>query len=326
MSRRTKVMLILGAVIMAAGFVICIAGAIISNGSGDQLFAAKIEEGKAYTYTFSGEDISKIDIDATDISVNIYGGSTESKIELINFNENLYSFNCSNRLITFKESPDLSSVLRFWESGFTFKGMRYILRFDQAKGDKTINIYLTDNDYVKNFSLSIGKGKITVSDFATESDYNFTLRDGVVTMDNVKTESTISISAPTSSDLDIVTNNVAAKNFNVTAAYGELKSQSLSFGGGKLNITHGSAQIDFIPKNEFFKMNVNANGKLTVNDEAFISKFKFEKLPEIVEDPDNKGDEDTTAPDVSNITIDGRELAVFLTGDCFADVKAPEEE
>ena len=46
-------MLILGAIIMAAGFVVCIVGAIISNVNGDQLFAAKTDEGKGYSYTFS---------------------------------------------------------------------------------------------------------------------------------------------------------------------------------------------------------------------------------------------------------------------------------
>lgn len=323
MSKRTKIMMILGAVIMAAGFVVCIVGAIISNAHNDQLFAAKTDEGKGYSYTFSGEEINKIDIEAADATVNIIGGASESKIELINFNENFYSFNCSNRLITFKESPDISSVLRFWESGFTFKGMRYVLRLDRVHGDKTINIYLTNNDYVKNFTISVGKGKITAEDLATESDYNFTLTDGVVSMENVKTTSVISISAVTSSDMDIVMKNVSSKTLNINSAYAELKSEALSFGSGKLNIAHGSAQIDFIPAGEYFKLKVNANGKLTVNEESFISSFKFENIPEITETPDK--DSETTAPEFGTITIDGRELAVFLTGDCFANVEAPQE-
>ena len=316
-------MMILGAVIMAAGFIICITGAIISNAHGDQLFAEKTEKGKGYSYTFSGEDIHKIDIEATDAIVNIIGGANESKIELINFNENFYSFNCSNRLITFKESPDLSSVLRFWESGFTFKGMRYVLRFDKAQGDKTINIYLTNKDYVNNFTISVGNGKISAEDISTESDYNFTLTDGAVSMENIKTTSVISISAATSSDMDIVMKNVSAKTLNINSSYAELKSEALSFGGGKLNIAHGSAQIDFIPASEYFKLNVKANGKLTVNEESFISSFKFENLPKITETPDK--DSETTAPEFETITIDGRELAVYLTGDCFANVEAPQE-
>lgn len=293
----------------------CIVGAVISNANGDQLFAAKTEDGKAYTYTFSGDDINKINIEATDASVNIIGGSDESRIELVNFNENLYSFNCSNRLITFKESPDLSSVLRFWESGFTFKGMRYIMRFGANDGEKIINIYLTEDDYVKNFTIELGKGKIKVENISGESDYNFTLENGVVSMENVKTDSVISVVAPTSSDLDIILNKVSAKTLNVNAAFAELKSEELTFAGGKLNITHGSAQLDFIPAAQYFKMNVNANGKLTVNEASFISTFSYSQLPEANTTPDTE----ETEPEITTITIDGRELAVYLTGECFAE-------
>ena len=165
------------------------------------------------------------------------------------------------------------------------------------------------------------KGKIAVEDLSTESDYNFALTDGVVSMENVKTTSTISIAAATSSDMDIIMKNVSAKTLNINSAYAELKSEALSFGGGKLNIAHGSAQIDFIPASEFFKLKVNANGKLTVNEESFISSFEYQQLPEITDTTDSE----TTAPDISNITIDGRELAVFLTGDCFANIETPQE-
>ncbi len=323
MSKRTKIMMILGAIVMAAGFIVCIAGAIISNMNGDQLFAAKTEEGKGYSYTFSGEDINKIDIEATDITVNVIGGASESKIELINFNENFYSFNCSNRLITFKESPDFSSVLRFWESGFTFKGMRYVLRFDKNNGEKTINLYLTNSDHVKNFTISVGKGKINVEDLMTESDYNFTLTDGNVSMTNIKTTSSVNINAATSSDMDIVMKNVSAKNLNINSSYAEMKSETLSFENGKINIAHGSAQIDFIPASQYFKMKVNANGKLTVNEENYISSFAYEQLPEASSTPDK--DSETTEADISIITIDGRELAVYLTGDCFANIEKTEE-
>ncbi len=313
----------MGAVIIAAGFMICIAGAVVSNINGDQLFAEETGDGKGYTYTFSGEDINKIEIDASDAKVNIIGGARESKIELINFNENFYSFNCSNRLITFKESPDISSVLRFWESGFTFKGMRYIVRLGGNGGEKVINIYLTNKDYVKNFTVSVGNGKINVENISTESDYNFTLTDGAVSMSNVTTESIIGITAPTSSDMDIMMNNVTAKTLNITAAYAHLKSEALSFEGGKLNITHGSAQLNFIPKSEYFRLSVNANGKLTVNDVSYLSSFGYENLPET--DVSSDGEE-TPEAEIPSVSIDGRELAVYLTGDCFGDGGAQDEE
>lgn len=322
MKKQTKILLLTGAIIVAIGLMVCVAGAVIAKLNDDQLFAAKTEMGKGYTYSFSGEDITKVDIDVTNASVNIIGGSEESKIELFNFNENFYSFNCSNRLINFKESPDVSSLLRFWESGFTFKGMRYLIQFGRNDGEKTVNIYLTEEDYVKNFTVNTGKGKIKVSDLSTSTDYKFTLENGTVTMENVATDSVISVSAPTSSDCDYVFNNVSAKTFNISASQADIKSMALAFEQGDLDITHGSAQIDFIPKSEYFKLYVNANGKLTVNDASFLSSYKFEKLPQV--DPD--ATEDTKTAEIANITIDGRELAVFLRGDCFAESLNETEE
>ncbi len=322
MNKRIKILLLLGCIILAAGFMVCIAGAVISNINGDQLFAEELKDGKGYTYPLSAEDITKIEIEATDVNVNIIGGSRESRIEIINFDENMYSFSASSRLVSFKESKDLSSLLRFWESGLTFKGMRYVMRFGAPTGNKTINIYLTNTDYVKSFSINIGNGKINAEDLSKETDFRFTLNDGAVTMTNIKTSAEISVNAPNSNDCDIILNNVTATTLNISAAYAEVKSEALSFGNGKLNITHGSAKLDYIPLGEYFKLNVNANGKLTVNDVNFLSTFSHENLPPVSNEP---ADEETTAPTVYTVTIDGRELAVYLKGDCFKTTENNEE-
>lgn len=314
MNRRIKILLLLGAIIMAAGFIVCIAGAVVANVNGDSLFAGEMEGGKGYTYTFDGESITKIDIEATDVTVNIIGASAESKIELINFNENMYAFNCEKRYITFKESPDIKSMLNFFENGVTFKGMRYILRLGANDGDKIINIYLTDADTVNNFAISIGKGKISVSDIKTDSGYKFTVEDGTVSLSNVSTSSDISVSAANSNDLDLIFNNVKANDLAVTAATADLQSTALSFTSGKLNITHGTAQLDFIPTGEYFKMSVNANGKRTVNEVTYNQNFTVEKLPEA--SGTVTGEETETAA-VPEITVEGRELYVYLSGDCF---------
>lgn len=314
MNKRIRVVLLLGAIIMAAGFIVCIAGAIVANVNGDRLFARDMEGGKGYTYNFDGESIAKIDIEATDVTVNIIGTSSESKIELINFNENMYAFNCEKRYITFKESPDIKSMLNFFENGVTFKGMRYILRLGANDGNKMINIYLTDSDTVNNFAISIGKGKIYVSDIKTDSGYKITVEDGAVSLNNISTSSDISVSSPKSSDLDLIFNNVKANNLTVTAATADLQSTELSFTSGKLDITHGTAQLNFIPTGEYFKMSVNANGKKTVNDITYNQNFTVDKLPEASEPVTGDETEEITIPE---ITVEGRELYVYLSGDCF---------
>ncbi len=293
---------------------ICIAGAVVSNINGDQLFAGELKGGKGYSYTFSGEDVNKIDIEASDATVNIIGGSTESKLEVINFDENMYALNIDPHRITFKESPDVKSMLNFFENGVTFKGMRYVMRLGGSSGEKIINIYLTNKDRVDKFILNVGKGKISVEDIKTDTEYSFTILDGAVSMNNIKTGGSVSVSALQSSDLDIALNKVSAKALKIDAAYAELTSETLTFSEGKINITHGSAQLDFIPLSHYFKLNINANGKLTVNDNPYTSTYSYENLPPVTDTPT---EDDTTSADIPKITIDGRELSVYLKGDCF---------
>ena len=300
---------------MAAGFMICIAGAVVSNVNNEKLFAEKMENGSGYVYSVNEEKLTGIDITVTDATVNIIGGSSEGKVEVINFDENLYHMDNDAAKLTFKESSGYKQVLNFFESGFTFKGVRHIVRFNPPSGEKIINIYLTNKNVLKNCYIQTGNGKISVEDMESNVTYRFTVQDGSVTMNNVTTESDISLSALQSSDLSIVFNSVKAKNLSIESADAELKSSALSFEGGKINITHGSAQVDYIPASRYFKLGVNANGKLTVNESPYTSTYSFEKLPEPSDDPDA---EETTAA-VPTITIDGRELSVYLTGECFAE-------
>lgn len=292
---------------------ICIAGAIVSNVNGEQLFADKMENGNGYVYSVAEDKLTGIDITVTDATVNIIGGSRESRIEVINFDENLYYVDNDAAKFTFRESSGYKQVLNFFESGFTFKGVRYIMRFSPPSGEKIINIYLTNKNILKNCYITAGTGKISIEDIQSDATYRFSVLDGSVTMNNVSTESDISLSALESSDLNIVFNSVTARDISVEAAYATLKSQQLSFESGKLNITHGSAQVDFIPLSQYFKLNVNANGKLTVNDSPYTSTYSIEKLPEAVEDPEET---ETTAV-IPSVTIHGRELSVYLTGECF---------
>ena len=320
MNKRIKATLLLGCIVVAAGLIVCIAGAIVSNVNSEKLFAEKMENGKGYTYPLNEEKLTGIDITVTDATVNIIGDSTEGKIEVINFDENLYYMDNDAAKLSFKESSGYKQVLNFFESGFTFKGVRHIVRLDPPSGEKIINIYLSDKNILKNCYITTGKGKIAVENMGSNVTYRFSVQDGSVAMNNVTTESDITLSALQSSDLSIVFNSVKAKNLSIESADAELKSSALSFEGGKISITHGSAQVDYIPASQYFKLGVNANGKLTVNESPYTSTYSFEKLPEPSDDPDA---EETTAA-VPTITIDGRELSVYLTGECFGEAETSE--
>ena len=136
--------MIVAVLLIIAGFVTCLIAQNMAEAEGQMLFAENRDYGLVNTLDLAETAISKLEINVQDADVHIYGGSESSYIELVNFRENYYSCNTSNRVVTFDEVPDVTSMLKFWENGVSFKGIRYLLAFGEEEpvGDKVINIYL----------------------------------------------------------------------------------------------------------------------------------------------------------------------------------------
>ena len=69
MKRRSKLMLIVAAVLVGAGLLTCLVGAGVSSAAGDPLFASTMGEGKGYRYDFDGSKIDKIKLDVVDAQI-----------------------------------------------------------------------------------------------------------------------------------------------------------------------------------------------------------------------------------------------------------------
>lgn len=320
MSKRSKITLLAGGIVIVLGLVFCIVGSVMANSAGHKLFAEKTDKGSVYTYEFDGGNVDRMTIDVSDAAVNIIGGSEKSYIELCNFDENYYTFNLSNRIVKLSESGDLQSVLRFWENGLTFKGMRYIFKFGSPKGEKMVNIYLTDKDSVKNFTVSCGTGSINISDISTSTDYSLTLESGAVNLENINTDSIITLNSTEAADTHISMKNVTATTLNLKVPKANVKSEKLTVSGGAIDVTAGNVQIDFIPGAEYFAVNVSTGGKLTVNDVSYIDTYKFEKLPAAA-DADENTSANASPESVPTLNITGKAPTVKLTGECFKNTK-----
>lgn len=307
MKKRSKLMLIVAAALVGLGLVTCLVGAGVSSAAGDPLFAASLENGKGYRYSFDGSKIDKIKLDVEDAKIRIIGGAEESYMEILHFNENLYSFSQSKSLISFKESPDVSSVLRFWESGFTFKGMRYILRLSPKKGDKAINIYLTDSDYVKCLEIKSSTGNISVQDMSTDTDYLFTMESGSVQMENVTTGSALSITSTGTHPCTVGLDNTTARILTLDLLQGEVQAKTLSAFTSKIDVTHGSVQLDYIPRQTLFTVAASTKGKLSVNEAGYIDTYRYTTKDENAQSGTaNEEDEEET------LTVSCKDAAVYL--------------
>ena len=99
-------------------------------------------------------------------------------------------------MLSFDEIPDVKSMLKFWENGFSFKGMRYIFNFNNTvdeSRDKVINVYLTSDKDIKIFDIKSDNLTLNLSGMTTGTDYNITTKNAVINGDVLRTSSTLSI-------------------------------------------------------------------------------------------------------------------------------------
>ena len=306
MKRKTKIMLLSAAVIIFMGIVMCLAGAAIGSSRGEQIFPENTEEGRRYTYYFGDSEIGRVKFDAVKAQVNIVGGAERSYMEVINFNENLCTFSNSNAMVTFKENPDVSSALRFWESGFTFKGLRYILRSGGSPDGGIINVYLAQDVKVKAFEITVENGKVNVSDIDTPTDYSITVGSGGITMKNITTTSFVTLTAQQASAATVSLDKVYADTLTVKAQIADVKATDIRAHGCDVIIRTGSTSMTYAPpEGEKFTVEVNSMGKLIIDGcTDYMDTYKY------VPADDNKKKKTDEEPAFVRIT--GADLSVDL--------------
>lgn len=311
MKRRSKLFLIVAGIIFAVGVLVCLVAAGISSSTGEQLFAAKIGEDKVYTYKFGDGKTDKIKISVTDADVNIYGGSDKSYIEVINFNENLCSYSANSAVVTFKEASEVKDITGFWESGLSFKGLRYLLLPTSGGGKKTVNIYIDNIEYVKIFDVAIGKGNVTVSGIDSETDINVSLKNGKVNLSDIATESCVNIKASGDLATDVNFKNVTANKVSVTAKRAKFVGEGFKSAECDMNITVGSVTTDFTPLLEKYEIAVKAKGKLVVDEVPYIDSYN-DKYPADDAVQSNPDDKDEEKAEIAYLKILGDDLSVSL--------------
>ena len=217
--------LIIAVLLIIVGLVTCFIAQNMANANGQFLFAEEIDGDYRQTVDLTDTEISKIELIADNITVNIYGRSEKSYVEFINFRENYYSLSTSNRILSFDEIPDITSMLKFWENGFSFKGMRYLINFKQKideTREKKINIYLSSDKEIKIFDIKSSTCIVNIESMTTGTDYNITADNLTLNTKVVKTSSTINVNAgrddapATAANLNLQTTFVT--NLNVNAS------------------------------------------------------------------------------------------------------------
>ena len=305
MKRRSKLFLLISGIIFTLGAVICLIGVAVSSSTGEQIYAAKIGEERGYTYDFSG--IDKVKLSVTDADINIYGGCEKSYIEVINFNENLCSYTGNNAMVTFRETATVDSVAGVWESGLSFKGLRYILRPVPGDKQKTVNVYLSSDEHIQSFDIDLETGNVRVTELKTVTDYDISIQSGKIYFEDVTTESSIDIKAEGDMSTDVTFNGVSADIMTLNAKSATFTADEFVSASCEMKVTAGSATFDFVPKTELYTVNITTMGKLTVDGRVYPDKYTYPQNDAPAADP-----EDGEEVEPSALKIEGNDFSVNI--------------
>ncbi len=189
--------LVVAVILIIVGLVICFSAQNMARSNGEFLFAEERGDDFVKTVDISESEISKIELIVSDAEINIIGQAQSSYIEFVNFKENYYSLSATNRVLSFDEIPDVVSMLKFWENGFSFNGMRYILNFSggQTAGlEKSVNIYLSSERLIKIFDIQGENCTVNIKNMASASDYNIVADEAIVNVEGLRNASSLKIS------------------------------------------------------------------------------------------------------------------------------------
>lgn len=273
------VSLIIAVLLIILGLVTCMIAQNMANANGEFLFSETREDGLVNTVDLTDSEISKIELLVTDAEINIIGkGGQDGKacIEFVNFRENYYNLSVANRVLSFSEIPDVVSMLKFWENGFTFKGMRYILNYakDQEQptdAKKIINLYLPNDKEIKIFEIGADNCKLSIETMSSGTDYNLTFKNAEISINGLKTTSNININSRESDkpaqSVKLTMNTALMANMNVNAQ--ELIMDANVYrcsGETKLTCQTGSIDLKTVKQPESMKLDLESiSGAIYLN-------------------------------------------------------------
>lgn len=275
--------LVVSVIIVIVGLVTCMIAQNMAQTNGEYLFSEVRGQDSIQTVDLDGTDISKIELIVENSVINIIGRQEKSYIEFVNFKDNYYSLSQTNRILSFDEIPNLVSMLKFWENGFSFKGMRYILNFsDDSKDEnkeKIINIYLSSDKKIKIFDIKADYCTLNLENMTTGTDYNIVTKEITVNSNTLKTASSFNINAGEDMNAaDIVNLNLNTSlitNMDVKAK--ELYIDAELFrcsGNGKIVCDEGNVDISTIKKTSAMNLNItNENGSVFIDGAEVQSPY-----------------------------------------------------
>ena len=254
------IFLLISLIIVLTGWLICRSAEARAASDGVEIFSSTVDddEGIKHTETFGSEEVyNKIEITVDEADIYIFGGYPTSSMDIINFEEGSYRMTTSNRNITIDTTIDLMSIIRFWDSGFSFHGLRDYVRRGGMKSEasKRINLLLPSDSDVNIIKIKLGRGNVYVNNFDTTIDVELELKEGNASFSEFRTTSQISANIDKGS---LYMQDVKVGVLDTVLADGDITADRFEF--DSVNIVGGETSVSLgtVPDIGAFNMNLSA--------------------------------------------------------------------
>jgi len=260
--------LVVAAMLVIAGFTACLIAKGMAESEGELLFAEKRGEDLVNTVKLDDTPVNNLDLTLTDTDVYIHGQSSNAYMEIVNYRDNYYNISTKNQILSFTEVHDLLSMFKFWENGFTFKGMRYIFNFSQpmAEGRKSLHIYLgTTETKLSEVTLHAENCNIYFDKVSTGTAFYLSLTNSSLSMNEVSVSNTLSV---TGEDITLNMNDCITGNLSITSTNLEMLAKNIVV-DTKANILFDTGTADIQLSSAFTNLSIalsaQQGGAVTVN-------------------------------------------------------------
>ncbi len=277
MKPSSVIFLIVSVLIICLGVLLCITGNSMATDMGIPIFAQTGDEENNFSATevFESDELKKVVLNFTDVNINIYGGAEEEKVELVNFTDGTYVYSLSKSTLQIYENSGITSFIDLDNFKIYFNGFRdYLHYYKYRDKQRVVNLYLKNEADIIKFDITTQSGNITVKDLSLGCDYKITTSTGILSLENITTDSNIALESTKESTIEL--KNVSARAFEINAVTGYVALSGSTF-THKLfaNIASGSFEYDRLEA-DFAGFNVELsapNGALRVWDTEYSSHF-----------------------------------------------------
>ena len=216
------IFLIFSVILIASGVGVLFLAQGMAESDDIALFAQSLDENDNLVeiYDFTDQSIDRISLTLSGASVNVYGNSEKSYIELINFPKSTYNLSVSSKTINIDNTISLLSLVRIKENGLNFSGFRHYLHTgDYSDKPKTVNIYIKPEEEIKVYNFALSKGDVIISNIKNSADYSITTGSGNIEMSDIESRSTANLSTD---DGNVAINECFIENISVMIESGDL--------------------------------------------------------------------------------------------------------